>query len=246
MHIASYEKLDTLFVTLLIVYIALVTDSFCSARLATFLRPASENFHTIKRIYKTFSNIHHYRLEAVGQPFIQHFNNKYGRKLGEEWAEYSLLYIEFLVATALYNRLHPKFFRTFPEELQLKIADRLLHLLSFPNLLLTLHIEWRLNIHLVPTPVRGLPGYGVFEFRNEQMRRVLNLPSLEEGDAWQLHVLATGPYTPRRARAALTSTREVELMEQRRSGQLGTLTEYSELAAMLPQTTPVYYFSQST
>ena len=142
-----------------------------SARLVTFIRPASENFHTIKRIYKTFQNIHHTRLEAVGEAFIAHYNKKHNKNYGVEWTEYSLLYIEFLVAIALYNRFHPKFLRTLPDQLQLEIADRLLFLLNFPNLLLTLQIEWRLNVQLIPTPVRGVPGYDVFVFNDEQKKR---------------------------------------------------------------------------
>ena len=76
-------------------------------------------------------------------------------------------------------------------------------------------------------------------------KKELNLPKLEEGDAWELQLLATGPYTPRRAMGALTSTREFELMEARRAGYLGSLTNYNELAAMLPQTSPVHFFIQS-
>ena len=131
-----------------------------------------------------------------------------------------------------------------PDQLQLEIADRLLFLLSFPNLLLTLQIEWRLNVGLIPTPVRGVPGYDVFEFNDEQKKRELNLPKLEKGDAWELQLLGTGPYTPKRAMGALTSTREVELMEARRAGFLGSLTNYNQLAAMLPQTSPVHFFIQ--
>ena len=86
----------------------------------------------------------------------------------------------------------------------------------------------------------------MFLFNDELRRRQLELPRLEEGDAWELQLLSTGPYTPRRAMGALTSTREMELLDARRAGHLGSLTEYNELAAMLPQTSPVYFFIQSS
>ena len=95
---------------------------------------------------------------SVGQDFITHYNTKHSKNFGVEWAEYSLLYMEFLVAISLYNRFHPKFLRTLPDQLQLQIAERVLFLLNFPNLLLTLEIEWRLNVQHTPTPVRGVPG----------------------------------------------------------------------------------------
>ena len=163
----------------------------------------------------------------------------------KEWPEYSMLYMEFLVAIAMYNRFHPKFSRTAPEQFQLQIADRLLLLLSFPNLLLTPGIEWTLDVQLIPTPVRGLPGYQSFRFDDKPARDKLKLPVLEEGDGWELHLLATGPYTPRRANGALCITREAELMGERRAGKLGSLTNYNDLAAMLPQSSPIYYFIQA-
>ena len=180
----------------------------------------------------------------MGAGFINHYNNKYGQQYGPEWSEYSLLYIEFLVSIGLYNWFHPKFARTAPEAFQLQIADRLLHLLNFPNLVLDPDIDWSLNLQLIPTPVRGLPGYCHFSFNDEEMKEELHLPRLYEGDGWELHLLATGPYGPRRAMSGLVSTRETELMQARRAGELGSLTEYNELAKMLPQTTPVYYFIQ--
>ena len=83
--------------------------SISSARVTTHLRVASENFHTMKNSYKVFENIHHTRLEAVGIEFIKDCNAKLNTHLGDEWAEYSVLYLEFLASTALFNRFHPKF-----------------------------------------------------------------------------------------------------------------------------------------
>lgn len=217
-----------------------------SARLATIIRPGSENFHgAIKGTNNVFNNIHHTRLEAVGVEFIDSYNKRYSMNLSSEWTEYNMLYIEFLVAISLYNRFHPKFSRTAPQELQVEIADRVLLLLSFPNLLLVPEIKWSLDVQLIPTPVRGLPGYKVFRFGDEQARGKLDLPELEEGDAWELVLLGTGPYTLRRSNSGLTSTREVELMTARRAGELGSLSEYNQLAALLPQSSPVFYFMQS-
>ena len=103
-----------------------------------------------------------------------------------------------------------------------------------------------MDLHLKPTPKRGLPGYESFPFNDEEKKKELLLPCLQVGDAWELYVLATGPYTPRRSMSGLTSLREIELMEARRAGELGSLTEYNELASMLPQTTPVYFFIQQS
>ena len=117
-----------------------------SGRLATVLRASSENFHTMKNIFKTFSkSIHHTRFEAVGTDFIRKYNMKYGTNLGVEWEETCLLNIEFLTAIGMYNRLHPKFFRSAPRELQLMIAERLLFCLNLPSLLLDIQVKFWLE-----------------------------------------------------------------------------------------------------
>ena len=83
-----------------------------SARVATYLRPASENAHTFKQIYKHFgTTCHHSRLTAVGEAVLNHYNQKYGRNFPVEWAESSKLYIEYLVCTGRYNENHSLFFR---------------------------------------------------------------------------------------------------------------------------------------
>ena len=216
-----------------------------SGRLGTVLRAASENLHTLKNIYKIFSKqIHHTRFEAVGPAFIAKYNRKYGTNFGEEWEETCPLYFEFLVAIAMYNRLHPKFFRSAPRELQLMIAERLLFCLNLPNLVMDNQITWVENIAVTPTPVRGLRGYQSFPFSDFQTRDNLGLPSFPPGSGYELYVLATGPYGMHRANGALTATREYELMAERRAGQLGSLTNYNELASLLPQTTRVYFFHQ--
>ena len=113
-----------------------------SGRMGTLLRAASENLHTLKNIYRTFSQqIHHTRFEAVGPEFIRRYNLKYGTNLGVEWEETCLLHFEFLVAVALYNRLHPKFFRSGPRELQIMIAERLLFCLNLPNLVMDAQVS---------------------------------------------------------------------------------------------------------
>ena len=54
-------------------------------------------------------------------------------------------------------------------------------------------------------------------------------------------ILGTGSYLILRGRVALTACREFELRAERASGATGSLSNYNQLAAMLPQTTPVLY-----
>ena len=83
-----------------------------SGRLATFLRASSENAHTFKRIYKFFSNqAHNSRLNAIGPNKLNYYNELYGKRYGQEWAEMSKLNIEYLMMVGRYNEWHPKFER---------------------------------------------------------------------------------------------------------------------------------------
>ena len=83
-----------------------------SARVNTFLRPASENVHSFKLTYKHFGHrCHNSRLVAIGQATLDHYNQAYGRNYGPEWAEAPKLLIEYLVMCGRYNENHPKFFR---------------------------------------------------------------------------------------------------------------------------------------
>ena len=74
--------------------------------------------------------------------------------------------------------------------------------------------------------------------------QALNLPVIPEGDQDHLLLLATGPYILHRSNITLTSTRELELKDMRDRGATGSITNYTDLASTLPQTTPVYYFYQ--
>ena len=83
-----------------------------SARIATFLRPASENMHTLKLTYKHIGNkCHNSRLVATGPRTIDHYNRVYGRNYGPEWKETPTLMVEYLVIGGRYNQNHPKLFR---------------------------------------------------------------------------------------------------------------------------------------
>ena len=105
-------------------------------------------------------------------------------------------------------------------------------------------VHWCENVTSIPTAVRGLRGYRSFLFSDLATRDVLGLPSFPEGNGFELYLLATGPYGMQRANGALTATREFELSAARRAGELGTLSNYNELASLLPQTTRVFYFQQ--
>ena len=83
-----------------------------SGRVATYLRPASENMHTFKQMYRLFDiRVHNARLEAIGGNMIDHYNQLYGQNLGQEWKEASKLSAEYLVMGGRWNQDHPKFFR---------------------------------------------------------------------------------------------------------------------------------------
>ena len=84
-----------------------------AARMASIIRPGSENVHApLKHSNKHLGGkVHNSRLDAVGQPTLAHYNNRYGMNYGQEWAEAPKLLIEYLVTAGLYNQFHPKFHR---------------------------------------------------------------------------------------------------------------------------------------
>ena len=83
-----------------------------SARVATFLRPASENCHTFKLTYKSVGHrVHNSRLVAVGQAKLLHYNRLYGKNYPLEFAELPKVSLEYLAVAGRYNANHPKFFR---------------------------------------------------------------------------------------------------------------------------------------
>ena len=83
-----------------------------SARIATYLRAASENAHTFKQIYKYFKHkAHNSRLVAVGMAKINYYDRLFSKQLGAEYAEMAKINIEYLVMVGLYNRWHAKFAR---------------------------------------------------------------------------------------------------------------------------------------
>lgn len=83
-----------------------------SARIATYLRPASENMHTFKSTYKHLGGrVHNARLLATGPATINHYNQLYGGNYGAEMKETPKVMIEYLVMGGRYNENHPKFFR---------------------------------------------------------------------------------------------------------------------------------------
>ena len=84
-----------------------------AARMATFCRHGSENFHApLKNQNQHLSGTaHNSRVDAIGQETLNHYNQRYDRHYGPEWAEVPLLYVEYLVAVGRYNEHHPKFSR---------------------------------------------------------------------------------------------------------------------------------------
>ena len=83
-----------------------------SSRLATFLRPGSEQAHTFKQIYRLVDKrVHNSRLEMVGHQTLAHYNQMYDKNYGQEWAESPKVNIEYLVTMGRFNQNHPKFFR---------------------------------------------------------------------------------------------------------------------------------------
>ena len=222
-----------------------------SARITQFLRPASENFHAaIFRSYKLLSGVMDaHNFDPVGQEFINRYNHLYGGQLGPSWAECSKTSILWIVACGLYNRFHPKFVRSFSDEFQVMIAERILFCMNTPNIVLDDTIQWDQDIQGFPSSSnvarQNLAGFNRFPCGSQADKARLNLPQLVEGDTWEMFLLAGGEYTSFKARGILTAAREWELREQRVAGTLGTTVDYTQLASQLPQTLPVFYFEQN-
>ena len=115
---------------------------------------------------------------AVGRPFVQHYNAKYGlaNPWGQEWEEQSQAYLHYLMVVQSYNSYHAKFARSFDRGLQHDIADRITNNVATPNLILDATIQWpdgiNLQEHLTPVnPPAG--GYQHLELHDRaQIRQV--------------------------------------------------------------------------
>ena len=81
-------------------------------RVVTFARAGAENTHVFKKQYKYFGHqAHNSRLNAIGQRKITHYNRKFDKQFGREWAEMSKLNAEYLVMAGRFNQWHAKFAR---------------------------------------------------------------------------------------------------------------------------------------
>ena len=99
---------------------------------------------------------------AVGRPFIRHYNAKYGlaNPWGQEWEEQSQAYLHYLMVVQSYNTYHAKFTRSFPQQLQHDIADRITMNVATPNVILDNTIQWPDDINILEhlTPVNPPAG----------------------------------------------------------------------------------------
>ena len=81
-------------------------------RVVTFSRAGAENTHVFKKQYKYFGHqAHNSRLNAISQRKITHYNRKFDKQFGREWAEMSKLNAEYLVMAGRFNQWHAKFAR---------------------------------------------------------------------------------------------------------------------------------------
>ena len=71
--------------------------------------------------------------------------------------------------------------------------------------------------------------------------QAINLPQLHRDQGWQLYLIATGPFSLRNARGAITNERVVELRQARMLGHTGPISSYNALASLLPQDTKVFH-----
>ena len=106
--------------------------------------------------------LHHTMFHAVGPRFIRHYNQRYNlaNPWGQEWEEQSMAYLHYLMVVQSYNAYHPKFPRSFPQQLQEDCVDRITLNISTPNILLDPALQWpnSVDVRASLTPVNPPPG----------------------------------------------------------------------------------------
>ena len=98
---------------------------------------------------------------AMGAHFVQHYNQKYNLAVpwGREWEEQSMAYLHYLLVVQSYNAYHPKFPRSFPQQLQEQCVDRICFNVSTPNLILDPAIQWGFDLRASVSPTVPLAGW---------------------------------------------------------------------------------------
>ena len=117
---------------------------------------------------------------AVGAPFIAHYNAKYNLAVpwGREWEEQNMAYLQYLLVVQSYNRYHGKFPRSFPQQLQEEMVDRISHNVATPNMIRDPDIQWPAGVDILASipPVRPLAGFQhLLIHQREQIRQVCTI-----------------------------------------------------------------------
>ena len=59
----------------------------------------------------------------IGQPFVEHNNDKFNSNWGDEFGDYCFAYLVYLCCVSQHNSFHPKFHRSAPADLQASILS---------------------------------------------------------------------------------------------------------------------------
>ena len=124
-------------------------------------------------------SLQHSMFHAVGGPFVQHYNDKYGlaNPWGQEWEQQSKAYLHYLMVVQSYNSYHAKFPRSFDQQLQHDIVDRITNNVATPNMIVDDNIQWPNGINILErlTPVNPpAGGYQYLELHDRaQIRQVI-------------------------------------------------------------------------
>ena len=114
---------------------------------------------------------------AVGAPFIAHYNAKYHLAVpwGREWEEQNMAYLQYLLVIQSYNRYHSKFPRSFPQQLQEEVVDRISLNVATPNMFRDPDIQWPEGVDILASipPTRPLAGFQhLLIHQRDQIRQV--------------------------------------------------------------------------
>ena len=114
---------------------------------------------------------------AVGAPFIAHYNAKYQLPMpwGREWEEQNMAYLQYLLVVQSYNSYHAKFPRSFPQQLQEEVVDRITLNMGTPNMIRDPDIQWPEGVDILASipPIRNLAGFQhLVIHQRDQIRQV--------------------------------------------------------------------------
>ena len=157
---------------------------------------------------------------ALSYKFYLRYNARYqpATPFGEDWGESSKKYTDFLLVISCINWTHPGFDRALATprsaqdstSIQVLCAERILHVLNTPNLLLSGSIMWGgggVDVRQCLTPSNNPPGFTTTELCDSASILGLNLPQISKVDAWELLLLGTGPFSQHGGWSVLTAAR---------------------------------------